>query len=218
MRISPYRLAALVGWASVLVPFGAAEAQAPPPAYTGGGPSANAAPIPTHPVRLDLDVGVPLFLNTGRLDPGVSAAATVGYDFGFVVPVVRFGYMWSPLNTDFPTSTDLMKLSASLGVRFETGGRGPILIYVTPMVDLDIWHPTGTLQVPNCGAFYCSLSGDDWQPSPGVSLQLGADIRPFGAERFGLGFGILGSMTFAPAPLPNPSAWVEPYLRVTALF
>jgi hypothetical protein len=217
MRNPPFRLAALLGWVSILAPS-AARAEVPPPAYTGEPSAATAAPIPRHPVRLDLDVGVPLFLNTGRIDPGVAASAQLGYDLGFLVPVLRFGYMWSPLNADFPTGTDLTRLSVSAGLRFEAGGQGPVLLYLTPMMNLDIWHPSGTVQVPNCAAFYCSLSGHDWQPSPGVSLQAGVDLRPHGAERFGFGFGLLGAMTFRPAPLPNPSAWIQPYMRVTALF
>ncbi len=230
MRNAPYRaercagatrsilLAALIGCVIGVAPVEVVAAQAPPPAYAQDGSEAPVPPARSHRVRLDFDVGVPLFVSTGRLDPGVAGSVQVGYDLGFVVPIFGVGYMWSPLNADFPTSTDLTRLSASVGVRLETGGDGPVLLYVAPMVDLNIWHPTGTIQVPNCSSFYCSLSGDDWDPSPGVSVSLGGDVRPFGSERFGLGFGVLGSLNFAAGPLPDPALWIQPFVRASALF
>jgi hypothetical protein len=211
-------LVALIGGVVALAPVEIVAAQTPPPAYEQGGPEATVPPAPQRRIRLDLDVGVPLFVSTGRLDPGVSGSAQIGYDLGVVVPIFRVGYMWNPINADFATSTDITRLSASLGVRFEIGGDGPVLLYLAPMVDLNIWHPTGTLQMRNCRAFYCSLSGDDWDPSPGVSLSVGGDLRPFGSNRFGLGFGILGALNFAAGPLPDPAFWIQPFVRGTVLF
>jgi hypothetical protein len=218
MRKASFGLAALLGWAAILVSGAVTYAQAPPPAYTEGGELGEVPPPPKNRVRLDIDVGVPLYLTTGRLDPGVAGAAQIGYDFGFIVPLVRFGYAWSPLNVDFPNEVDMHRISASLGARFELGGEGPVLLYATPMVDLDIWHASGTIQMPNCASWFCSLSGDDWDASPGFSLQLGTDFRPTGADHFGFGFGLRTAVTFATGPLPHPAAFLVPYLRASALF
>lgn len=192
-------------------------------------PAYGWAPAPPRRRRvpatvMSLYLGVPLWNDVPRdiVRPGFELAGRFGYDLGYIVPELEFGWRWVWIDLDEAARQNpdagierrgtetLDSFWFSLGLRLQVPNESPVTPYAAAHFAFDWWNFLETGY--GCGWWYCS-SYNVYRFTPGFDFRFGLDVEvtPMIQVEAGLGVGFAFKGSF----FDDNQSWLSPFAGVT---
>jgi hypothetical protein len=192
-------------------------------------PAYGWAPAPPQRRRVpatvaSLYLGVPLWNDVPReiVRPGFELVGRFGYDLGYIVPELEFGWRWIWVDLDEAARQNpdaaidrrgtetLDSFWFSLGLRLQVPNDSPVTPFASAHFAFDWWNFLETGYA--CGWWYCSTV-NVYRFTPGFDFRFGleVEVRPMLQVEAGLGVGFAFRGSF----FDDNQSWLSPFLGLT---